>query len=70
MTKRTKKLSESEYQGIPYDRFESIKRHVNFEEKRWFKSEILAIPKYEKPIISKRIGWSNFIRNSVLAFKP
>lgn len=55
----------------PFNLQEVIKERVNKEALyEWAKQSLPAIPKYEKPKVEKKIGWSMFIKSSVLMFKP
>ena len=56
-------LSESEYQGIPFSLQDAIKKHVNMEEKLWYKDEPISIPRSEKVEVKRNMaGWVNFAK--------
>lgn len=61
MCKETKILSESEYQGIPFDLHQKIQVHVNQEEKKWYTNSVIELPKFEKiKVENYKPGWANF----------
>src|SRR3990167_583977 len=62
--RETKALGEEEYQGIPFDKQEVIRRHVNREEKAWFDEPAPELPKFEKPVVKRdAVGWLNFTKD-------
>ncbi len=70
MSKYTKKLTQSQYGGIPLSFPDYIQKHVNKEENLWYENEIPPTPAYRVTKIKRSAGVFNFIRNSVLEVRP
>ena len=61
-------LSEREYRGVPWDKQEVIRRHVNREEKAWFGEPAPELPKFEKPVVKRNVvGWLNFTKDVLIS---
>lgn len=61
--KRTKKLSNEDYDGIPMSIPEFIVKHVNKENLKWYVDEIPPIPQIKKcDGIKYSAGWVNFVK--------
>ena len=73
--KGTEVLSEEEYQGIPLSLQDIIQKHVNMEEKLWYQSESIELPKFKKIEVKRNmVGWVNFAKtilfDNVRQLKP
>ncbi len=55
--KKTKEITNEEYNGIPFILPDIITRHVNQEEKKWYSNEIITAPKVTEHVIVRDSKW-------------
>jgi hypothetical protein len=58
MTRKTIKLSQSEYNSLPFNVKNAIINQVKKEENRWFENKKSKLPEYKKVEVKKdKVGW-------------